>query len=75
MGLKIMDGDEAFYFWHEDGNLNGAVLTHVDNFNLAGHDDFMEKVLEQVKREITVSKVEKENFALLELRLQLLNME
>ena len=48
MGLKVMDGEEAFYFLHEEGHLRGAVLTHVDDFNLAGDDDFVEKVLQQV---------------------------
>ena len=36
MYLKIIDGDKAFYFLHEEGNLRGAVLTHVNDFNLAG---------------------------------------
>ena len=35
MGFKVMDGDEAFYFLHKDGRLQGAVLTHVDDFNLS----------------------------------------
>ena len=32
LGLKIMPGDEAFYYLHEEGKLQGAVLTHVDDF-------------------------------------------
>ena len=36
MGLKVMDGDETFYFLDEDGFLKGAVLMHVDDFSLAG---------------------------------------
>ena len=60
MGLKIMDGDEAFYFLHEEGHLRGAVLTHVDNFNLASDDDFIKKFLHQVERELTVSKVKRQ---------------
>ena len=31
-GLNTMPGDEAFYYKHTDGKLNGAVLTHVDDF-------------------------------------------
>ena len=41
MGLKVMDGDEAFFYLHKDGQLQGAVLTHVDDFNLAGTDEFI----------------------------------
>ena len=35
---------------------------HVNDFNLAGDDDFIEKVLEKVERELTVSKVERDKF-------------
>ena len=62
MGLKVMDGDEAFYYLHEDGNLKGAVLMHVDDFNLAGTDKFVEEVLEIVDQQLTVSKVERDKF-------------
>ena len=35
--LRILDGDEAFYFRHdENGNLEGMVSSHVDDFILAG---------------------------------------
>ena len=40
-----MDGDEAFYFLHKNGQLQGAVLTYVDDFNLAGTEEFVNKVL------------------------------
>ena len=38
------------------------MLTHVDDFNLAGDDDLVEKVLEQKERELTVSKVKRDRF-------------
>ena len=38
------------------------VITHVNNFTLAGTADFIKKVLEMVEKELTVSKVEKDNF-------------
>ncbi len=41
--LSILDGDEGFYFRHnEDGNLEGMVLSHVDDFILAGIEKFLE---------------------------------
>ena len=61
MGLRIMDRDEAFYSLHENRCLRGAVLTHVDYFKLAA-DDFVEKVLEEVERELTISKIERDKF-------------
>ena len=38
------DGDEALYFLNEKGILYGGILTHVDDFNLAGTPDFIKKV-------------------------------
>ena len=60
--LKVMEGVEAFYYLHQDGELMGAVITHVDDFTLAGTEDFIRKVLETISRELTVSKIEKDNF-------------
>ena len=62
IGLKVMEGDEAFYYLHRDGDLMGAVITHVDDFTLAGTEEFIKEVLETVERELTVSKIEKDKF-------------
>ena len=45
-----MEGDEAFYYLHQDGELIGAVIIHVDNLTLAGTEDFIKEVLETVAR-------------------------
>ena len=62
IGMKVMEGDEAFYYLHEEGVLKGMVITHVDDFTLAGTADFIKKVLEMVEKELTISKVERDNF-------------
>ena len=62
IGLKVMEGDEAFYYLHRDGKLMGAVITHVDDFTLAGTEEFIKEVLETVGRELTVSKIERNKF-------------
>ena len=62
MGLKVLEGDEAFYYLHKDGKLIGAVITHVDDFTLAGTEDFVNDVINTVAEELTVSKIERENF-------------
>ena len=62
IGLKVMEGDKDFYYLHQDGELIGVVITHVDNFTLAGTEEFIKKVLETISRELTVSKIEKDNF-------------
>ena len=62
IGLKVMEGDEAFYYVHRDGELIGVVITPVDDFTLAGTEDFIKEVLETVARELTVSKIERDSF-------------
>ena len=32
IGLKVKPGNEAFYYMHDQGELMGGVLTHVDDF-------------------------------------------
>ena len=33
IGLKVIEGDEAFYYLYENGVIKGAVNTQVDDFN------------------------------------------
>merc|ERR1712082_435631 len=58
----VLEGDEALYYLHRDGELIGAVITHVDDFTLAGTEEFVNNVINTVAQEITVSKIEGENF-------------
>ena len=59
--MKIMEGDEAFYYLHDgEGFLKGAVITHVDDFTVAGTSSFIEEVLDIVERELTISEIERE---------------
>ena len=46
-----MDGEEAFFFLHQEFCLRRSVLTYVDNFNLASNDEFLDKILEHIDRE------------------------
>ena len=50
IGLKVLEGDKAFYYLHQDGNLIGGVITYVDDFTLAGTDVFIKEVLETISR-------------------------
>ena len=38
MGLKVLEGDEAFYYLHKDGILVGGVITNVDDLILAHNE-------------------------------------
>ena len=48
LGLKVMPGDEEFYYLYEDERLVGAVLTHVDDLILAGNKKFVERIREGI---------------------------
>ena len=56
-----MKGDKSFYYLHENCRLISAVITHEDDFTLAGTDEFVKEVIDTVSEELTVSKIEKEN--------------
>ena len=61
-GLKTLPGDEAFYYKHEDEKLKGMVITHVDDFQIAGDDKFIDSLLTKLKDTLTVSKVERNSY-------------
>ena len=60
MGMKVMEGDKAFYYLHKDSVLKGAVITHIDDFTLAGTNEFVDQVLKFINEELIVSKIEKD---------------
>ena len=53
-----MIDDEAFYYLHRDSNLIGGVITHVDDFTIAGTEDFIKEILKAIEDELKISKVE-----------------
>ena len=62
IGLKVMEGDEAFYYLHKDGELVGAVITHVNDFTMAGTDEFIKETLKIIGKELTISKTKEDDF-------------
>ena len=61
-GLKNVNGDEAYYYQRSNGNLIGMILTHVDDFSIAGTEEFVKKVTDLCKEKLQVSKIEKNKF-------------
>ena len=56
-------GDECFYRkYQKDGSLAGMCLTHVDDFVINGTEEFVNETVELMKRELTISKVVKNEF-------------
>ena len=62
LGLKTIHSDEAFYYSTVNGKLQGAILTHVDYFYIAGTPDFVKKIIEHIGKELTMSKIEEDCF-------------
>ena len=62
LNLKTVEGDEAFYYRNLDSDFHGAVLTHVDDFEVTGTTDFVEEIISVVEKELTISKVEEDTF-------------
>merc|ERR1712082_419625 len=60
--LKTLPGDDAFYYEHKNGKLMGLILSHVDDFTIAGDTDFVKRIVTGIKERFTVSKVEEDNF-------------
>ena len=56
VGMKVMEGDKAIYY------LQGCLITHVDDFTLARTPEFIKEVLEMIEIELTISKIERDNF-------------
>ena len=61
-GLLSLSGDEAFYYRRENDSLVGCVLTHVDDFFIAGTDQFIESLTNRIKNNLTISKIEDDEF-------------
>ena len=63
IGLRKLDGDEAVYYMiGEEGDLEGMVSTHVDDFDLAGRKRFVNRITEEIGKALDVSTVESDCF-------------
>ena len=45
-----------------NGKLVGLILSHVDDFTIAGTQEFVQQILAGIEEKFTVSKVEEDNF-------------
>ena len=57
--MERLQGDEEFYYQHNgEGELEGMIWSHVDDFILARTAEFMEEITEKVKKKLDISKLE-----------------
>ena len=57
-GLTKLNGDEAFYMKHQNGQLKGMILLHVDDFMIGGSNEFVDGITDVFCKELTVSTIE-----------------
>lgn len=61
--MRRLEGDDAVYYMlNENGDLDGMVSMHVDDFYLAGNSIFVEMVTKKVSAALDVSQVEDNHF-------------
>merc|ERR1712115_241514 len=62
LGLNTLPGDDAVYYQHKNGKLIGMILSHVDDFTIAGTKAFVNRIIKGLKKKFTVSKIEENHF-------------
>merc|ERR1712101_34810 len=60
--LNTLPGDDAVYFQHINGNLIGMILSNVDEFTITGTNEFVNRIVEGLKKIFTRYKIEENNF-------------
>ena len=62
--MKTLDGDEAFYHRHDkDGNLDGMISSHVNDFILAGTDEFLDEITRNILEKLEILKFKDDEFS------------
>ena len=56
LGAKTSRYDKAFFMWKYQGNLEGLIVVHVDDFLWTGSEVFLERVITPLKAVFKISK-------------------
>ena len=70
--FESVKGDEAFYIKKKGDKLIGMLLLHVDDFLMAGDNEFIEETVKMFEDNLTISKVEKDSFRFIGVDLKVL---
>ena len=63
LGCIQVSGEEALYYWHDkNGKLAGLIGIHVDDFFVAGSEEFHQAVGEELKKRYVFGKIEDVTF-------------
>ena len=75
LNAKKSKFDPAVFIWHDDeGNLEGIVASHVDDFLWGGNKLFETNIIAKLKETFKISKEQRENFKHLGLEIQQRNI-
>ena len=56
--MKSISGDYAFFSMNKEGELQGMTVLHVDDFLVAGNQDFIRMIGQKLKKKFTFGKTE-----------------
>ena len=62
LGMKKSKYDEAIFYWHRHGKLQGVLSAHVDDFFWAGTKMFKEEILEKLTKTFKISSESQDSF-------------
>ena len=60
--MKSISGDDAFFSMNREGELQGMTVLHVDDFLVAGNQDFIRMIGQKLKKRFTFGKTDFDKF-------------
>ena len=70
LGAKVSKFDAGLFYWHNNGNLEGIMSTHVDDFCWGGTSDFVKNVINRLRKVFQIGKENSVTFTYLGLNLK-----
>ena len=70
LGVQRSKYDQALFYWYKDGQLEGVLGGHVDDFFWAGTNDFENQIIEKICARFKMSTAARDNFPFLGLQLK-----
>ena len=62
MEFDEMYEDNAFFYLNKDEKLLAMISSHVDDFKIASDEEFGLEIIENIRKHLTISKIEKDEF-------------
>ena len=70
LGGVVSIYDKCLFMWHENNKLIGVLITHVDDFQYCGSEEWKMTVVEELKNTFDVSREEKQDFKFIGVEIQ-----